>query len=112
VLAVAAAFADGVTDIRDAAELVVKESNRIGALHQELTELGVGVEPRADGLSIRGGRPRAARLKSHGDHRIAMAAAVAANAVDGESTVAGWRAVESSYPEFAEHLARLTDTAR
>ena len=49
-LAIAAAFADGVTDIRDAAELVVKESNRIGALHQELTELGVGVEARADGL--------------------------------------------------------------
>ena len=49
-LAIAAAFADGVTDIRDAAELVVKESNRIGALQQELAELGVGVEARADGL--------------------------------------------------------------
>jgi 3-phosphoshikimate 1-carboxyvinyltransferase len=112
VLAVAAAFADGVTDIRDAAELVVKESNRIGALHQELTELGVGVEARADGLSIRGGRPRAARFKSHGDHRIAMAAAVAANAVEGESAVGGWRVVETSYPEFAEHLSVLTSAAR
>jgi 3-phosphoshikimate 1-carboxyvinyltransferase len=112
VLAVAAAFAEGVTDIRDAAELIVKESNRIGALHQELTELGVGVEPRVDGLAIRGGRPRAARLKSHGDHRIAMAAAVAANALDGESTIRGWRAVESSYPEFADHLEHFTSTAR
>jgi 3-phosphoshikimate 1-carboxyvinyltransferase len=109
-LAVAAAFADGVTDIRDAAELVVKESNRIGTLEQELTELGVGVEARADGLSIRGGRPRGGQFMSHGDHRIAMAVAIAANALDGESTVRGWRAVASSYPEFADHLAQLTNT--
>jgi 3-phosphoshikimate 1-carboxyvinyltransferase len=110
-LAVAAAFADGVTDIRDAAELVVKESNRIGTLEQELTELGIGVEARTDGLSIRGGRPRGGQFKSHGDHRIAMAVAVAANALDGESTVRGWRAVASSYPEFADDLARLTGTS-
>ena len=47
-------------------------------------------------------------LQSHGDHRIAMAGAVALNAVDGGDVVRGWRAVGSSYPEFAEHLARLT----
>jgi 3-phosphoshikimate 1-carboxyvinyltransferase len=110
-LAIAAAFADGVTDIRDAEELVVKESNRIGALHQELSQLGLGVEARSDGLQIRGGQPAAAALKSHGDHRIAMAAAIAANAIDGESTVRGWRAVDSSYPEFADHLAELTGRA-
>jgi 3-phosphoshikimate 1-carboxyvinyltransferase len=108
-LAIAAAFAEGVTDIRDAAELVVKESNRVGTLEQELTELGIGVEARADGLSIRGGRPRRGQFKSHGDHRIAMALAVAGNALDGESTVRGWRIVSSSYPEFADDLARLTD---
>jgi len=107
-LAVAAAFADGVTDIRDAEELVVKESNRIGTLEQELTQFGFAVEARADGLSIRGGRPQGAILRSHGDHRIAMAAAVAANAIDDESTVRGWQAVGSSYPEFHEHLARVT----
>ena len=107
-LAVAAAFAEGVTEVRDAAELAVKESNRIGALHQELSELGLAVEPRGDGLVIRGGKPRAALLKSHGDHRIAMAAAVAANAIDGESTVRGWRAVASSYPGFADDFARVT----
>jgi 3-phosphoshikimate 1-carboxyvinyltransferase len=107
-LAIAAAFAEGVTEIRDAAELAVKESNRIGTLHQELTQLGLAVEPRADGLSIWGGIPRAALLKSHGDHRIAMAAAIAANAIDGESTVRGWKAVGSSYPEFAADLAALT----
>ena len=108
-LAVAAAFADGVTEIRDAAELRVKESDRIGTLEQELAQLGVAVEARPDGLLIRGGQPRAASLKSHGDHRIAMAAAVAAVACEGESTVRGWRAVTSSYPEFAADLARLTD---
>ncbi|MDQ1508466.1 MAG: 3-phosphoshikimate 1-carboxyvinyltransferase [Actinomycetota bacterium] len=107
-LAVAAAFADGVTEVRDAAELSLKESNRIATLQRMLAGLGVAVETRTDGLVIRGGRPRAARLESLGDHRIAMAAAVAANAVDGESTVGGWPAVASSYPEFAADLARLT----
>jgi 3-phosphoshikimate 1-carboxyvinyltransferase len=97
-----------VTEVRGAAELAFKESNRIGTLREELSELGLAVEARSDGLVIRGGRPRAALLKSHGDHRIAMAAAVAANAIDGESTVSGWQAVSSSYPEFAEDLARLT----
>jgi 3-phosphoshikimate 1-carboxyvinyltransferase len=106
-LAIAAAFADGVTEIRDAAELRVKESDRIGTLHQELTQLGVGVEPAADGLVIRGGAPRPGLLKSHGDHRVAMAAAIAGHALDGESTVRGWRAVASSYPEFADHLDHL-----
>jgi 3-phosphoshikimate 1-carboxyvinyltransferase len=107
-LAVAAAFAEGVTEVRDAAELALKESNRIGALHQELSEMGLPVEARPDGLVIRGGLPRPALLKSHGDHRIAMAMAVAANAIDGESTIRGWQAVSSSYPEFADDLARVT----
>ncbi|MDZ4826039.1 MAG: 3-phosphoshikimate 1-carboxyvinyltransferase [Actinomycetota bacterium] len=111
VLAMAAAFADGVTEVRDAAELAAKESNRIGTVHQELTQLGIGVEPRADGLVIRGGQPHSGLLKSHGDHRIAMAVAVAAHAIDGSTTVRGWGAVASSYPEFAEHLAALTGGA-
>jgi 3-phosphoshikimate 1-carboxyvinyltransferase len=68
----------------------------------------VGVEPTADGLVITGGTPHGALLKSHGDHRIAMAAAVAANACDGPSTVRGWRAVASSYPGFAADLASVT----
>jgi 3-phosphoshikimate 1-carboxyvinyltransferase len=107
-LAVAAAFADGVTGIADAAELRVKESDRIGTISQELTQLGVRVETRPDGLVISGGRPRPALLKSHGDHRIAMAAAVAANACEGASTVRGWAAIASSYPAFAEHLDLVT----
>jgi 3-phosphoshikimate 1-carboxyvinyltransferase len=97
--------------VRDAAELTLKETNRIAALHQELSELGLAVEKRADGLVIRGGRPRAALVKSHGDHRMAMALAVAANAIDGESTVRGWQAVSSSYPDFADDFVRLTHTS-
>jgi 3-phosphoshikimate 1-carboxyvinyltransferase len=108
-LAVAAAFADGVTDIRDASELAVKESDRIGTLHDELERLGVGVETRADGLVVRGGRATPGTFASHGDHRVAMAMAVAANAVAGDSRVTGWPAVSSSYPEFAADLARLTE---
>ena len=109
-LAIAAAFADGVTDIRDAEELTVKESNRIATVQQELQRLGVAVEARGDGLSIRGGVTAApgTKLESHGDHRIAMAAAVAANALDGEVTVRGWEVVASSYPEFADDFGRLT----
>lgn len=106
-LAVAAAFAEGVTEIRDAGELRVKESDRIGAIEQELAQMHVAVDARRDSLAIRGGRPRAARLKSHGDHRIAMAGAIAANAVTGESVIQGSRAVNTSYPEFGEHLERL-----
>jgi 3-phosphoshikimate 1-carboxyvinyltransferase len=107
-LAVAAAFADGVTEVRDAAELVVKESNRIGTLREELGKLGMGVEARDDGLVVRGGRAAAADLSSHGDHRIAMAMAIAANALAENSTVHGWGAVSSSYPDFARDLDRLT----
>jgi 3-phosphoshikimate 1-carboxyvinyltransferase len=107
-LAIAAAFADGVTEIRDAAELMVKESDRIGTLNQELAQLGVGCEPLPDGLVIRGGAPRSGLLKSHGDHRVAMAGAIAANALDGDTTVRGWQSVASSYPDFLDDLTSLT----
>ncbi|MBI2168287.1 MAG: 3-phosphoshikimate 1-carboxyvinyltransferase [Actinobacteria bacterium] len=108
VLAVAAAFAEGETEIRDAEELAVKETNRIGAVTQELSQMGVEAEARRDGLLIRGGHPVAGRFKSHGDHRVAMAAVVAALGCQGESRIQGWRAVGVSYPEFADHLALVT----
>jgi 3-phosphoshikimate 1-carboxyvinyltransferase len=111
VLAIAAAFAEGVTEIRDAAELRVKESDRIATVRALLAGLGAGVETTDDGLVIRGGQLRAGELDSYGDHRIAMAAAVAANAIDGESVVRNWRAVVSSYPEFTHDLAMLTGRA-
>jgi 3-phosphoshikimate 1-carboxyvinyltransferase len=108
VLAVAAAFADGVTEIQGVAELRVKESDRVNTIEQELTQMGVGVETKQDALTIRGGKPRPAMFKSHGDHRIALAAAVAANAMPGESTVRGWHSVAVSYPHFADDLGTLT----
>jgi len=108
VLAVAAAFADGVTEITDAGELRVKESDRIATVEAMLRSLGVGVESAADSLAIRGGAPRAARLASFGDHRLAMAAAIAANAVDGESVVTGWDVITVSYPEFGDDLSTAT----
>jgi 3-phosphoshikimate 1-carboxyvinyltransferase len=107
VLAVAAAFADGVTEIRGLAELRVKESDRINTIQQELTQMGVDVQAYRDSLTIRGGAPRPTLFKSHGDHRIALAAAVAANAMAGESIVRGWHAVAVSYPRFADDLAAL-----
>jgi len=107
-LAVAAAFAAGVTEFRGVAELRVKESDRLATLERELGALGVGVETGPDRLVVRGGAPRPATLESHGDHRIAMAGAVAANAVAGSSTVRGWSAVAASYPRFADDLATLT----
>jgi 3-phosphoshikimate 1-carboxyvinyltransferase len=108
VLAIAAAFADGVTEINDAGELRVKESDRISTVESLLSSLGVGVETASDALSIRGGRPRASRLTSYGDHRLAMAAAIAANATDGESVVDGWSAIAVSYPEFTDDLMTVT----
>ena len=107
-LAVAAAFATGTTEVADAGELRVKESDRIGTIAQELAQLGIVVEAWADGLAITGGAPRPGLVKSHGDHRIAMAGAIAANACDGPSTVRGWGAVASSYPGFAGDLASVT----
>ena len=108
VLAVAAACAEGITEFRDAAELRVKESDRIATVTELLSRLAVGVEQGDDRLVVRGGRLQPGEVDSHGDHRIAMAGAVAAGAINGETRVRGWRSVATSYPEFADHLAVLT----
>jgi len=108
ILAVAAACAEGLTEFRDAAELRVKESDRIATVGELLTRLGVGAEQGDDRLVVRGGRLQPGRVDSHGDHRIAMAGAVAAGAIEGETRVRGWRAVATSYPEFTTDLAALT----
>ena len=110
-LAVAASFAEGVTEFHDAAELRMKESDRIATIAEMLAALGVTAQPRADGLVVRGGRPTAAMVHAHGDHRIALAAAIAANAVAGASTVDDWSSVAVSYPGFLDDLERLTDVA-
>ena len=108
VLAVAAAFAEGETVIRDAQELKVKESNRIAAMTAELRRAGADVRETEDGMVIRGGRPlTGASFQSYGDHRIAMSMAVCALACAGESEIVDPDCVAISYPGFWDTLASL-----
>jgi 3-phosphoshikimate 1-carboxyvinyltransferase len=112
ILAVAAACAEGPTLVQDAAELRVKESDRIHALATELGKLGVLVEERADGFRI-AGRPghgpvfRGGRVSSWGDHRLAMALVVAGLLADGPTVVEDVDCIQTSYPEFVATCRRL-----
>ncbi|MCU1461559.1 MAG: 3-phosphoshikimate 1-carboxyvinyltransferase [Acidimicrobiales bacterium] len=108
VLAVAAAMADGISVVRDAAELRVKESDRIEATVAMLQAFGVVAEPTADGLAVNGTGVLTGGgvVDSRGDHRIAMAAAVAGLVADGGVTIEGWESVATSYPGFEEDLRR------
>ena len=108
VIAVAAAFAEGETVIRDAQELKVKESNRISAMVAELTKAGVDIEETDDGMIIRGGRqPRGATFDTYQDHRIAMSLAVLALAAEGASRITAPEVVAISYPDFFDTLQQL-----
>ena len=102
VLLLAAARAEGVTVVSGAAELRVKESDRLAAMEEGLRRLGVSVEARPDGLVVHGsGEPfRAARVASHGDHRIAMTFALAALAADGPIEIEDCENVATSFPGF------------
>lgn len=107
-LAVAAAFAEGPTTVSDAAELRVKETDRVVTIAEGLEALGATVDVRPDGFTISGGgRLNGATVGCHGDHRIAMALAVAGLAASGTTTVEGWEAVRTSYPGFEEDLLAL-----
>jgi 3-phosphoshikimate 1-carboxyvinyltransferase len=110
-LAIAAACARGVTTIGDAAELRVKESDRIAALARELDKMGVGVQERPDGMTITGPqRFRGARVASGGDHRVAMALAVAGLVAEGETVIEDTACVATSFPQFAATLNALAGT--
>ncbi|MBT2411110.1 3-phosphoshikimate 1-carboxyvinyltransferase [Streptomyces sp. ISL-12] len=113
VLAMAAAVADGMTVISGAQDLRAKESDRIASTAAMLRAFGVRVTETEDGMVIEGtARLRAGRVDSHGDHRIAMTAAVAgACAAEGITVIDGWESVATSYPGFAADLVRLTGTA-
>lgn len=108
-IAVMAAFADGVTHITDAAELKVKESNRIQTVTENLRRMGADVTPTEDGMIIRGtpDRLHCADFDSYSDHRIAMAFAVAALALDAPSAMRCGECVAISYPKFYEDLYEL-----
>lgn len=108
ILAVVACVAEGVTVIRDAAELRVKESDRIAVMAAELGRLGAKVGVLGDGLAIEGGAAlRGAAVDGHGDHRIAMALAVAGLCASGETVIRGAECIAKSYPGFADDLRRL-----
>jgi 3-phosphoshikimate 1-carboxyvinyltransferase len=108
VLAIAAAMAEGETEIRDAGELRVKESDRIARVCTGLRALGIEVDERTDGMTISGGRPTGpASIDASGDHRIAMAFAVVAHCVPGGVTIVGAESITSSYPDFFVHLEAL-----
>ena len=108
VIAVLAAFAEGTTVIKDAAELKVKESDRIAVMTENLKRMGADVESTDDGMIIHGGRPlHGATINPHLDHRIAMSFAVAALAADGETKIQDADCVKISYPGFYTDLEGL-----
>jgi 3-phosphoshikimate 1-carboxyvinyltransferase len=108
IFAVAATQAHGVTVVRNAEELRVKESNRLEGFLAELRKLGARAEPTADGFVIEGPtRLRGAVVDGLGDHRAAMALAVAALVAAGQTTILGADCVTKTYPGFFDDLARV-----
>ncbi|MCI8317971.1 MAG: 3-phosphoshikimate 1-carboxyvinyltransferase [Lachnospiraceae bacterium] len=109
VLAVLGACADGTTVIRDAAELKVKESDRIAVMTENLKRIGCDVTATDDGMIIQGGKAlHGASIDTKKDHRIAMSFAVAALACDGEMELLDGDCVNISYPGFYQDLERLS----
>lgn len=105
-LFIAAACADGETVLTGAHELRVKESDRIAVMAQGLKRLGIGARETPDGIIIEGGRIRGGEIDSQGDHRIAMAFAMAALRASGPVTVRDCKNVDTSFPGFAEQARR------
>ena len=109
ILAVMAAFAEGTTVIRDAAELKVKETNRIQTVTENLLAMGAEIIPTDDGMIIHGtGALKGTQIQSHLDHRIAMAFSVAALAAEGTTTILDSQCVDVSYPGFFAQLMNLS----
>lgn len=112
ILAVLAAFGSGESVIYNAQRLRIKESDRLETTAAMLNNLGGDVQVKADGLIIRPtGKMHGGTVESFGDHRIVMAAAIAATAVDGEVVIKGAEAVEKSYPDFINDYKMLGGTA-
>jgi len=105
-LAVVAAFAQGTTVIKNVAHLKAKESDRLTAVVNELTKMGVAAHCSDDELTVTGGRPRGAAVETYGDHRIAMSFAVAGLAAPG-TVIRDERCVEKSFPNFWEVFEEL-----
>ncbi|MDD2676107.1 MAG: 3-phosphoshikimate 1-carboxyvinyltransferase [Methylacidiphilaceae bacterium] len=112
VLAAIAALAEGETHILGAAELRVKECDRIRCMVENLRRFGVPVDELPDGMIVDGGHLiRAARVSSFGDHRVAMACSILALRADGRSRIDDVGCVETSYPGFFQHLEKLSQAS-
>jgi 3-phosphoshikimate 1-carboxyvinyltransferase len=110
ILAVVATQAQGMTVVSDAAELRVKETDRIANIAAELRKLGARIEERPDGFVVEGPTPLVGtQLHSHGDHRLAMSLAIAGLVADGETTVEGAECIADSFPGFEATLRGLTN---
>ena len=109
IIAIMAAYAEGTTVIADAAELKVKESNRIDVMVDNLTAMGADITGTEDGMIIKGGSPlHGALIHSMAEHRIAMSFAVASLLADGTTSIEGGECVNISYPGFYKDLAALS----
>ena len=107
-IAAAAVFANGRTIIRDAAELKVKETDRIRAVVDEFTKCGIAITETDDGMIIDGGRPiHGADFQTYGDHRMAMSLAVLSQLAEGDSAIDDADCVRVSYPGFFDDLTSL-----
>ncbi|MGB8356650.1 MAG: 3-phosphoshikimate 1-carboxyvinyltransferase [Chthoniobacteraceae bacterium] len=113
ILAVAGALAHGTTVIADAKELRVKETDRLNAIATNLRAMGANVSEKPDGLEIYGGFPlKGAKLSSFGDHRIAMAFAIAGLFAEGETIIQDVECVATSYPDFYKTLEQIIKEPR
>ncbi|NLZ83988.1 MAG: 3-phosphoshikimate 1-carboxyvinyltransferase [Clostridiales bacterium] len=109
IIAVLACFAKGDTIIKDAAELKVKESNRIDVMVGNLSKMGADITATEDGMIIRGGRPlHGAVIESKSDHRIAMSLAIASLMAEGDTEIKSADCVDISYPQFYEELQKFS----
>ncbi len=110
IIAVAAAFAEGTTTIRNAEELKYKETDRIQAMAKELKKMGADIEALSDGLIVKGKKNlNPARVNTYNDHRIAMALSVAALNIIGESEIIDTQCVNVSYPNFYHSIREILE---
>lgn len=113
IIAFMATQAEGITVIKDAQELKVKETNRIDTVVNELNKLGARIEATDDGMIIYGkSKLKGSKVSSHGDHRIGMMLAIAGSLAEGETMIEDAAAVGVSYPKFFDELRRLSMDVR
>jgi 3-phosphoshikimate 1-carboxyvinyltransferase len=104
ILAVVGTQLDGGLEVRDAAELRIKESDRIAVLCRNLSRMGARIDERSDGFRVSRSHLRGAKIDPEGDHRIAMALAIAGLLAEGETEIVGAECCEVSFPGFFEEL--------